>query len=186
MEVVNLLSGRELARSSAGRSPSSEVWLFGDPDFDATPNQRIAAFNNPSRSDSASLRGNQGSGPGQTLVLMGGPLETDETETAIPGNWQGMHDTRLIINTAAEQASKAGLKTRILVGAEASEENLSRARAPRVMMFATHGYFIKKMPPIHFEGSLNIDSSSEGGLTVASRADVARSLSERKLLNLVG
>jgi hypothetical protein len=44
-EVVYLLTGRELTRTTSRKSANGEAWLFGDPDFDATPDERIAAFN---------------------------------------------------------------------------------------------------------------------------------------------
>jgi CHAT domain-containing protein/tetratricopeptide (TPR) repeat protein len=171
VEVVHLLSGLELTRATASRSRNTEVWLLGDPDFDATPSQRIAAFNDRSRLGNVPLASKGGSGAKQGAVLMGSPLDSDDASSAVPANWQRMNDTRLIVNSAAEQAAKAGLKTTVLLGVDASEENLSRVSSARLLMFATHGYFMKKMPAVHAEGSIHFDSRSDS-LTMVSRDEV--------------
>jgi tetratricopeptide (TPR) repeat protein len=116
VEVVHLLSGRELVRTSATRSTSNEVWLFGDPDFDATPNQRIAAFNNPSQFAGTPDPGEDGSDAKKGAVLMRRSPDSEGTGTAIPTNWQRVYSTEQIVDSAAQQAIKAGLKTRVLLG----------------------------------------------------------------------
>jgi hypothetical protein len=62
-----------------------------------------------------------------------------------------MEGTRELVLSAAEQVRRAGTKTRVLVGTEASEESLSLMTAPRIAMFATHGYFMPAMPSIHLK-----------------------------------
>lgn len=161
VEVVYLLTGRELVRSSSRQSSGTEVWLFGDPDFDSTPEQRLAAFNNPSPI-SAGGRLNKISKRNLKPVLMGAEHPSGANEKAVPTDWQPLKGTRSLVKAVAEEASKGGAKTKILLGAEASEEVLSRIRAPRMLMFATHGYFLRRMTIAHvtidfFGGGFNED-----------------------------
>ena len=173
VEVVNLISGRELTRTASSRSPSSEVWLLGDPDFNATPDQRIAAFNDPSRRESMQLAGKAASAAKQGSILMGELPDSEDASADIPANWQEMHDTRQIVITAAEQASKAGLKTQFLLGADASEESLSRVLSPRLLMLATHGYFMKRDPGSYVSLSVRYDRGGDDSLPVLISRDQA-------------
>jgi CHAT domain-containing protein len=164
-EVVYLLTGRDLARAATGRSPSGEAWLFGDPDFDATPDQRIAALSAPFGADDTTMSQSEVSGAARP-ILMGGERKPDPSQTLIPTDWQRLQATRSVVSSAAQQAKKAGLDTRTLLGAGASEENFSRVQSARLLLFATHGYFMSEMAPVHFEGSFNANnktSDQEGG-----------------------
>jgi CHAT domain-containing protein/tetratricopeptide (TPR) repeat protein len=158
-EIVNLLTGRELAGTAAGRSSSGEAWLVGDPDFDATPAQRITAFNGSAEP------------LGEPAAVAGGPQKPDAGSRNIPADWQSMKDTQKLVESAARQASRAGLKPRTLLGAAASEESLDLVRAPRLLLFATHGYFLTKMPPIHVTGSLHFSSASTAPLDLVPRSE---------------
>jgi CHAT domain-containing protein/tetratricopeptide (TPR) repeat protein len=158
VEVVHLLTGRDLTRASSQKSSSTEAWLFGDPDFDATPEKRLEAFNNLSTNDErrAYIDASKGN---QKPVLMGDQQDSDTAEEAVPAAWQPLEGTRSLVTAIAEDASKSGTKTRTLLGSEASEEALSRVRAPRMLMFATHGYFMKSMPTVHLDYDSNRSSS---------------------------
>jgi len=117
----------------------------------------LSSLNDPSSGDSGSMHGERLTG-NQKPVLMGSQHRSDAAEKTVPADGQQMEGTRLLVLSTAEQARKAGAKTRVLLGAGASEESVSRIRAPPMLMFATHGYFMSSMPPVH----LKFSSGSHG------------------------
>jgi tetratricopeptide (TPR) repeat protein len=147
-EIVYLLTGRNLVRpTSSTANRTKDVWLVGDPTYDAPPEQRLAAVG-PVSTVAAAL----GDMTSQTMqVVANGQLSAASSE--VPTNWVRLEGTRTIVAVAATAAQRAGFTPRILVNDAASEENATAIERPRVLMLATHGYFMPNMPPVKFHMS---------------------------------
>jgi CHAT domain-containing protein len=170
-DVIHLSTGRDLARVRSARSTSKEAWLLGDPDFEATPNQRVLEFNKAPDAVSGEIVQARKQGA-EKPALMGSFIPSGvEDDTRIPSNWPRLESTALLVSAAAQQAEKAGMTPTILLRAAASEESLSRMISPRFVLISTHGYFVKGEPPVHFEGSIHFDSSDQA-ISVASRSQM--------------
>lgn len=145
MEIVYLFTGRDLLRSIIPRRAESshEAWMVGDPDFDATPDVRLAALRDltvPAENQKSVRSAKTGA-----FATLGGKRRLGaESSRAVPEDWDRLEDTRLVVEAFAAEAKNAGLMPKILTGALASEEMVATAHSPRLMMFATHGHFISK------------------------------------------
>ena len=145
-EIVYLLTGRDLTRQNAvGAEPSNDIWLVGDPAYDATLEQRVAAAGIPS-SEVASV-----AMPTGTKLVAGATRLPDDAQREVPADWIRLEGTRRILAAAADAARRAGLAPRILLDASASEETVYAIRRPRALLFATHGYFMADPPSALFE-----------------------------------
>jgi CHAT domain-containing protein len=126
-EIQLLLSTRDLMRK-ASTATNRLAALFGDPDFDLSEDgQRAAARTAAGRAGLAA----PGDG-GAALVLRSGvrgsPLEP------LPG-------TRRELQSVRSQLEQHGWQTRIYTGSDAIEDNVKAIRFPRLLHFATHGFF---------------------------------------------
>jgi CHAT domain-containing protein/tetratricopeptide (TPR) repeat protein len=144
-EIVYLLTGRDLARTpSAASTASNDVWLIGDPAYDASPYQRLGISGTPVTTVSVA----SATGSRQTMQVVTNERRGDERDTEVPTNWLRLEGTRTIISAAAVATQKAQLIPRILVDASASEDNLPLMQRPRAVMFATHGHFMPSHPVV--------------------------------------
>ena len=126
-EIQLLLSTRDLMRK-ASSATNRLAALFGDPDFDLSEDgQRAAARTAAGRAGLAA----PGDG-GAALVLRSGvrgsPLEP------LPG-------TRRELQSVRSQLEQHGWQTTIYTGSDAIEDNVKAIRFPRLLHFATHGFF---------------------------------------------
>jgi len=159
-EIVYLVSGRDLVqRQARPRNASKDIWIVGDPAYDATPEQRLSG--RPVSSISTFTANAQEREKGVVLVAGAAHPKTDESNrTLIPTDWARLEGTRTIVNAAAQATRTAGLSPHILLDAAASEDNVYEIRRPRALIFATHGYFMAKAPIGYL--SLNIEMGHEG------------------------
>jgi tetratricopeptide (TPR) repeat protein len=176
-EFLYLLTGRDVARHGARHAQSGkEVWLVGDPAYEATPEQRIAAANAPPASTMAptSLTKHEA----RTLVA---GVDRPAGE-GVPTDWIRLDGTRAILAGAAQAARNAGLLPRILVDAGASEEKVYAIHSPRALLFATHGFFMASPPTVSFSFK---DDGVKGGTVNADFFEAADPL-QRSMLILAG
>ena len=154
-EIVYLNTGRDLLRP-ANRPPairSRDVWLVGDPDFDATQVMLASSANGPLPS-SRRLK----------------PVPIQDAAIATPQrmgsagyetlrNWSRLERTGGLLDRIAQMASVSNMNPIILTGTRASEANLAQMHAPRVAVFATHGKFLDRSARVRFTvTSLSINS----------------------------
>jgi CHAT domain-containing protein len=134
IEIVYIPSGFDLTYFSDNKqtSNSKEIWLIGDPDYNASPSERLQSIKNGLISSSLSVENIN-------------DHNSSETENNIGGDtWNRLPETRNLVSTIAYQAEKSGYIPRILVDHNATEELVYEIKAPRVLLFATHGDFVEK------------------------------------------
>ena len=147
LEVVYLTTGRDLPRleMTAGARSGKTVLLVGDPDFSASPAQIVKAVTDVRRRVSEA----------KTAIIAGGDAGTDRSThtmglsaeiASIPSQWQRLPETGPFLNRVKNllEKKRKGLEVRVYVGCQAVEEAVLEAQSPRILQFATHGYFLKK------------------------------------------
>ena len=160
-EVVYLATGRDLTRHARTERPthSEEAWLFGDPDFESTHTEVAAAVGVV----------NGESEPGTKMAAKEGLLLAEPQQMAFSdrnglGHWSRLERTRDLLLKISDAVHGSGMAPLVMTDAAASELNVSRIRAPRLVVFATHGRFLDRAPRLH----LTLDSlvlSTQGSKT---------------------
>jgi CHAT domain-containing protein/tetratricopeptide (TPR) repeat protein len=112
-EIEVLLSTRDLLHASSPSGNRMAV-LIGAPDFDAAGGAR--PITNPAPRDRA-------------LAGMGSSLEP-------------LEGTRVELQSIQGILQQRGWKTTVYTGADAQEQNVKALESPRVLHFATHGFFL--------------------------------------------
>jgi len=133
MEIVYITSGRDLVAGEKIKTQDAgkSAWLVGDPAYNASEQQRIAALAKAS------------SGP------IGKPRANQLSEDKSSSGWKRLSYTRKMIQKVSSVTKKAGIPTSVLLDAAASEESLWSLESPRILVLATHGHFQRNAPPIH-------------------------------------
>ncbi|MGH7848292.1 MAG: tetratricopeptide repeat protein, partial [Candidatus Binatia bacterium] len=137
-EIHLLLSTRDLTRP-ASKATNRMAALFGDPDFDLSEDrQRAAARRAPGRAGGAAA-GDAGDAPVvRSGVRRSAPLDP------LPG-------TQRELESIHSQLERHGWQTTIYTGPDAIEDNVKAIRSPRLLHFATHGFFAPDAARAHAE-----------------------------------
>jgi tetratricopeptide (TPR) repeat protein len=122
-ELVYLSSTRALFAESR-TSSSSDAWLVGDPDFDASSVQ----------DDELNAKKLQ--------------RPRKQYQDSIPNSWLSLSGTADLMSLIEQRARSLRMQSTVLRGAKASEAALSDLRSPRILVFATHGYFMADTVPV--------------------------------------
>jgi CHAT domain-containing protein/tetratricopeptide (TPR) repeat protein len=118
------VSGRDLLRGPDGPKPSAPATL-ADPDYDARPQT-------PGR-------------PGETPLLVARELTTLGGSLPRFGRLPGAaREARAV---APHLRAYAGAEPALVLGEEATLSALQKLRSPRVLVLATHGFFLPDVPP---------------------------------------
>jgi CHAT domain-containing protein len=118
------VSGRDLLRGGDGRKPSAPVTL-ADPDYDARPQT-------PER-------------PGEAPLLVA--RERTTLVGSLPRFARLPGAAREARAVAPHLRAYTGAEPALLLGEQATLPALQKLRAPRVLVLATHGFFLPDVPP---------------------------------------
>lgn len=158
-QIVYLSTSRDLTRHRRPRTfQSNEAWIVGNPDFDATPDERLGF-----------RTGTSPQGVGKKF------------EDSIPNNWYLLEDVQELLRAVERRIRNSKLQPKVLTGVKASEEMLLDLRSPRFLLFATHGYFMSEIAPV---SKMTWSSTEEGGWT--SDVKVSMDPLMRSMLVLAG
>jgi CHAT domain-containing protein/tetratricopeptide (TPR) repeat protein len=145
-EIICLTTGRDLARlrRSAGLKPTKTVMLIGDPDFDASSEtiaRTIATMRqSPSRERTGKVGGR--SIRDGSIRTMGAPA----VPKTVPRNWKRLPLTGSFLERISDLLTDQGGNLTVVSrsGSGAAEEAVLSAARPRILQFATHGFFLER------------------------------------------
>jgi CHAT domain-containing protein len=120
-EVVYLAASRNLTMKWTQTPGSKDICIVANPDYNAAPSQH-------------SPQPSVGSPPSNVY------------QDSIPNNWNRL-DTGKFADFLERRTRELGLRSSVLRDADANEETILRLRPPRVLVFATHGYFMTDVAP---------------------------------------
>ena len=147
-EIVYLNTGRDLARLAltANAEPASNVSprtavLIGNPKFDAQPHEVVKVVAGLSTmTPRESTRGT----PGSSGTL--GPSASQDA-FRIPRNWPQEQEIDTLLTHAEQHLQDAQWTVTTWRDLTAVEAAVLRLQAPRILQFATHGYFLESANP---------------------------------------
>jgi len=144
VELVYLSTARDLARLhlTAGTAHSSDTaLLIGNPDFKANAEtmtrvvkrlqqDTVAAASTPEFNPS-------GVAPEHVTMGVSGALD------AVPRQWATLTMTERFLRDVGKHLTDQGLQVTLRLQEQAVEEAVLRAASPRILQFATHGYYLE-------------------------------------------
>jgi CHAT domain-containing protein/Tfp pilus assembly protein PilF len=142
--LAYLTSGRDLLPAAAARKPRSVPLVLADPDFDAgaaRPSARRASGKLPRRSGRAARSALRSAGLPLGRVMR------------LPGT---AAEARAIVPALQSYTGQTPL---LHTGKEAREEVVKAARGPRLVLLATHGFFLPDQPTLPEGGSARPSAS---------------------------
>lgn len=141
--IAYLTTPRELVRAGAARpAPSGRAVLIGNPVFDVGPLTRAAvAAGLPAPADEPPP-----TAPSAATTTSGGERTAD-----VP-DFRELPPTGEFLSFIAPMLQKQGLQVETHTGTDATEERVRTAASPRILQFATHGYFTGSSSEITLTG----------------------------------
>jgi len=119
-EFVYLQSARDLVTSRQDPlSRSNEVWLIGNPDFNAAP----------------------GATPGSASA-------DKRYDDSIPNTWSDLGGTGELLKRIEQRARRVNLTPKVLSGPSATETAFNALHSPKFLVVATHGHFMSDLAPV--------------------------------------
>ncbi|MBF0529537.1 MAG: CHAT domain-containing protein, partial [Deltaproteobacteria bacterium] len=131
-----LTSGRDLTRLVPGSvapppAAQNQVILVGDPSFDLAPAARKAALTR------MGIRSSEREPDDMAVTGSTTENQTGMTFSPLPGTREEIQAIQNILGAK---------NTRTFLGADAQEEALIQGATPRIVHFATHGFFLSDLP----------------------------------------
>lgn len=134
LDLIQLTNTRDLTQAPAQHRAEGQIYLIGNPTFEMGQQTHQQHVNRNRRSQTR----------GETEAGTGALISKDlSVFGAVLSDWSPLFGTKLEVEKIAQLLRDHGKDIRLLTEAEATEENIKLAKAPRVLHLATHGYFEK-------------------------------------------